>query len=333
MKVQCTLQENCAWIELTLTSCTFENDIIQKHFLSNLSINIQKLEVLRSNIRSIAHHAFNSSVFTSLMSLTIDNQNYLNIDEFKFILDSRDCFIGLSGLSSLILKNNPIIETHDNPLFYLSESLTQLTIENITQTWDLAKLYPSSVLNNILSMNVANNNFPSLNSECFSGVSKNVRILSIRRSNIQSIESETFDEFKSLKQLSLHQNKLVNLPADIFKKIISLTSLDEAPAIKIRENEWLCNCQLVKLQSTIRNHEDIFDNPACFLPIEVTGNSISDIEICHPDPETTNDDITSESDETTNQECDDDSEDEDCYDTTTNSPETSSAGKKKEIVI
>lgn len=299
---------------MTLNNCTFEGNNIKKNFLSDLStknFKIHSLEIYASNVGSITAFAFNSSVFIDyLTSLNIDNNRRNRVDdddEFKFLLDTRDSFYGLTVLTSLMLKNNPFIEIYDSPLTCLT-ALTHLSIQNTAETWDLAKLYTNTILINIVSLNIGNNNFPSLDASCFSGVSKNVKTLSIPRSNIYSIDSETFNDFENLQSLNLQRNKLFYLPGDIFVKILYPVGVVES--IEVRGNEWLCNCQLEGFQSTLIDFQDIFDEPVCFSSGPYFDKTIIEVDLCAT-PETTNDDISSDTVEL----CDEDNDD--CSEETT----------------
>lgn len=311
----------CVFIKLTLKACTLENNMIKQNWLSTIDINIETLEILESNVSSIADFAFNSSVFSNLNSLTIDNQHNHN-ESFKFTLETRDTFFGLTRLNTLILKNNPSIEFYDKNLFYIADTLKYVSINKIEQTVNLTRFYWNVVLTNIISFSIDNNNLPTLSSASFSGVASNLEILAVRQSNVRTIENGTFDAFEKLKQLLLQQNKLLHLPGDIFNKLLELPSIDD---IKLLSNEWNCDCQLVDLQSTLRNHRTIFDDPTCHSPEQLKGEKFKrdNLELCPM--ETTNDVESTESDDP-DEPCDV-TEDEDCTELSDGTTDFTSGGK------
>lgn len=226
---------------------------------------IQKLEVKQSRLKNIKADAFNSNVFkNSLTFLSINNRNYFDDDYNAFHITTREAFNGLTSLSVLTIRSIPSLQIFDFPMIYLNETLVQLTITHLTSSWDMSQLLSKVIFINIKTVDFRNNNFPSLNQTCFSGIAEKVEILYLLNSKIEQIEMKTFDDFKSLQELYLQENILKTLPENIFSNIIQLPSL---VSIVLRENPWNCECDIMPLQTTVVEYIEIFpDELRCSTP-------------------------------------------------------------------
>jgi hypothetical protein len=197
----------------------------------------------------------------------------------NFQMTTRDSFVGLNILSNLIIRSVSSLTILNNPLFYLSETLNQLIITHVASTWDIIQLFKRVVLNNIKTVDFRNNNFPQLNKSCFTAIARKVEILYLLKSKIQLIEAQTFDDFENIRELYLQENELKILPENIFNSLLSLSSFN---GLALRENQWICDCDILHLQKKMIEYQEKFiDKPYCRLPENLNGTFIIDLEdIC-----------------------------------------------------
>ena len=261
--------------------------MIQENWLSDLSLQVSKLEIDESSVVSIMVNAFNTDVFkTSLTSLIIDNNLNDANDPLVLNLHSRFSFQGLASLSTFVITNVPTLVIQD-PLFFspLAETLINIQISRISNPWSPSDLFLRVQLDKIKIVNLSWNHFKRINSSDFAGFAKTVDRLALTNSKIEEIVPNTFDGFKALQLLSLQSNLLSTIPALVFEKLIINQTFFN---VTLHNNKWDCTCDLAFLKEIVLNHSPnyIRDPVTCASPDELAGMKITDIDFC-VEPETT----------------------------------------------
>lgn len=251
---------------------------------------MRNLEISKSNLRYILADAFNYDVFkTSLWSLTVNNDLNVANDPLVFQMVTKSAFKGLTALKTLVIRNIPSLSVLDkNALDNLIESLEQLEITRIANTWSPNSLLGASKFKKLTYVDLQYNNFISLNGTSFKSITESTETLLLANSKIESISADTFSSFKALKDLYLQNNLLTSIPADAFDNLWSKNGF----FLNIQSNRFDCTCELTEFQLMIEAHGNaIIGTVRCTTPEWLSGVEIAFADLC---PET-----TEESQETT----------------------------------
>lgn len=261
-----------------MDTCSFEANAMEEYWLSDLNFSVTNLEIKTSQLMNIYVDAFNSNVFKgTLSSLTIDNSLNVASSVLIFYIPVRGAFNGLTSLKSLTILNNPALTALDRRAFeILVDSLAFLRISRFAETWNPNVLLGSVIFKKLLTVDFQQNFFPRINGSSFTSIAENVEIFYLSSSNIGSIAFDTFENFKSLKQLFLQNNLLINLPTGVFDSLILIST-----KIMLQNNQWKCDCDFVPTQQMIQDNLTAFPGSIkCVAPPEMNNTEIVDAQIC-----------------------------------------------------
>lgn len=263
---------------LLLDNIRFNENHINSLWLSSLSIKVRELKITKSALTHYSPNAFDSGVFsTTLLSLIIDNSLNVGFHPLVFTINPLR---GLLALNKLLILNSPSLRIVDSSaLEPVKETLTDLRITRIANTWHPQDLLAVVNFSKLANLDLQLNNLPIINSSSFIGVSESLRQLSIVNSRVHSIETGTFDRFRTLQNLYLGYNMITSLPAEVFMK--ALTN-NKKLRITLLNNKLHCDCDLFSLQDLITKHVGNFQGQLlkCFTPPELSNFDLVGTELC-----------------------------------------------------
>jgi len=79
---------------------------------------------------------------------------------------------------------------------------------------------------NFTRLSLSENRLKKIEANTFSGLSKSLKLLSLKRNNIETIDKMSFAHLSSLTTLNLQQNNLTSIDAQLFKGLQNLTDLN-----------------------------------------------------------------------------------------------------------
>ncbi|CRL05922.1 CLUMA_CG019132, isoform A [Clunio marinus] len=274
-------ESDCSEIDLKLIRCKFHDGKIKEKWLSESHLPVENLEIIESNIQDILPYAFDSDVFKNTRSLSINNEMN-ETSESTLILYNANIFEGLSSLTSLTIQNVPSINIADKYLLeMLTETLSTLTIRRIPNYWAPTQLFSIVELNAISTVDLRNNNFPTINSSSFAGIKKKTTDLNLSNSKIESITFDACNGFEKLSKLQLNSNRLTSIAPGTFDNLLKNPGF----TVTLQNNLWHCDCQLRDLQEKMLEFPNAFtDSPKCSTPEDLNGYEITSVDLC---PQTT----------------------------------------------
>jgi hypothetical protein len=274
-------QENdCIFIDLLeLKRVKFSNNVLRANWLSQLKTKISKLSIISSNLEMIAIDAFNSETFKETKELLIDNSLNDASNSFVFQMVDRLSFNGLTSLTTLTILSSPRLRVFTEVAFaFLSNSLTTLKISKIANSFSPGSLLASTNMTKIYTVDLRDNNFPSINASLFRGITENVKVFILSNSKIEQIDVNTFQYFKTLQALYLQSNLLTTLPDGIFDNLLALS----IGIITLHNNKWHCDCDLYMVQEMIVEYPTIFESTKskCSTPEDLLDHYVYEADIC-----------------------------------------------------
>lgn len=202
---------------------------IQVYSMTGLPIKalkgLKKLKVLRvsgCDVSTLINDSFID--FVSLRELHLTSCRIKRIEQFAFnTLEAQ--------LNVLTLKDN---------------KLSDIPIESITKLQSLHKLVLSSNeittvprdifkdISRLQHLDLASNKIDTIESGAFTGLEKTLEFLAVQENNLDASDLKPISILRNLKQLEAANNKISELPAEIFKHLVSL-SLISLQSNKIRK--------------------------------------------------------------------------------------------------
>lgn len=275
---------------MRLESCNFTDGVIKPEFLSTINMEVKKLEIVNSGITTVLVGAFNSTVFGgTLTSLSIDNSWSESSAAITMQLFASEIFAGLTSLMTLEMQNIHSLNIVDKCSFMnLSESLTTLKIKGIGSQWNPGDLLSAVTMKKLSLVDLSNNNFASINGSMFNGIADSVIALYLQSSNIQSVDPDTFKNFKSLRRLFLQNNLLKYINPKVFTELMNIPQF----RVNLQDNLWNCVCDALPLKLTLISSPSSFEGTTkCYAPEELKDKALVRVHLCSDD-ETTHPEAT-----------------------------------------
>ncbi|XP_063365006.1 connectin-like [Cydia amplana] len=239
---------------------------------------LTKIDVKYNNIQKIESYAFAN--LTELKEIYVkDNKiEVLEVKAFahlkkltKIVLDKnniaeiyRDVFVDLPNLQKLYLTTNIITTIHDRAFLNLNNlrlleidnnllfSLNNETFSGLTNL-EILDLSGNSLevigdntflpLKNLRSLNLEGNKIQMLDDKAFNGLGK-LHSLTLANNKLTSIDSvRIFEVLKDLTSLSLRDNQLQELNAEVMAPILS-NFYGANSTLDVEGNNFPCDCRL-----------------------------------------------------------------------------------------
>lgn len=256
---------------------------MSKESLMNLAVKVVKIEINKSFLRYFKSDAFDSTPFqSSLESIQIDNENAAHNQIFNIYP-----ITGLKKLKTYFITNNPQVQIMERPSLgtKVSGTLDTIRIRNTASAWNLSSLFSASSFPKLTYLDFSNNVFPSINILWFPAPAiENVEVVILSTCMIETIDGDTFNNFKKLVSISLSYNRLTNIPMKIFDHLIPLGT-----SIRIGSNMFHCDCSLADLQDLLLAYpvqiQGTLANPSrieCASPAEHLGKNVIEVQLCEP---------------------------------------------------
>lgn len=245
--------------------------------------------------------SFNTPIFSdSLNSLRIDNTWTDPPENVTLQIWSEQVFAGLTALTSLTIQNIGMLQVFDkNILRKLNESLTTLTVTNISSPWNPGDFLGEVPMKTLSKVDLLGNNIRNVNKPMFVGIAGCVTSLGLQYSQIETIASDTFEDFTKLKTLYLQYNLIANIDHNVFTSL--LLNAGSGFRINLQNNPLNCVCEMLPLKEMIQANSDFFTpNVKCGAPADWKGALLIDSDFCYFDTTTEKDETTLE--ETTEEE-------------------------------
>lgn len=177
--------------------------------------------------------------FANVTSLT---KLYLNVIGLKTMMAGKSPFRHLVNLEMLDLSNNSLSRILAPDSF---KSLTKLQVlylqhNNLYHLWEDSQT-PVDFLTGLTSLRKADlsyNGFHKIPDGAFKNTT-HLQILLLARNQIANLTSSSFEGLSSLRELQLHHNNL-----NVIKETSFHPFLESLQSLSIKENPWLCNCEL-----------------------------------------------------------------------------------------
>ncbi|XP_051172988.1 P-granule-associated novel protein 1-like [Leptopilina boulardi] len=186
-------------IPSTLTHLFLERCNLNSYTASkNYTLSLISLSMDGNNFSCSNDGCLNFENHPKLKYLSLANCEIISLSNNTFLSNLKLIYLDLSGnqiqqLSERIFLKTPVLESLN-----LNDNKLQ-KIPNFHSLVNLKKLY------------VKNNQITNLNKDSFSSSLENLQILSLSTNNIDSIDSNTFDNLLSLIVLDLSGNQISNL--------------------------------------------------------------------------------------------------------------------------
>lgn len=228
---------------VVMRNITFPNDIIPAYWF-NGKLRITELEIIDRRINFIQPNAFNTDVFTNLITLTLTNM------PIEILLSG--IFNGLHRVYEIIL-NGLKIHTCASDVFMPCKKLMNLMVYNLDSIEiDLMDLLVS-VKPKVETIAVRNFNLTKSNIK--KALAKTIKVvnLDLRQNRITEIEKDAFALLDhSLRTLNLGENLLKTL-SDGLIPLWFLGEPERNKFIELGGNPFQCTCELSYTQAIYRN--------------------------------------------------------------------------------
>lgn len=186
---------------------------------------------------------------------------------------------GLNRLETYIISNNPMVQIMEREGLgvELNNTLHTLKITSIANPWKLYELLSSAHFPKLTTMDLVNNNFPSINSTWFPGPAvETVKTLKLTNCKIHFVNVDTFNNFKELNTLLLNYNELTIIPTAVFDNLIFMET-----SVSLGYNTWHCDCSLMDLKILLAaNSVTIRGTLKCYSPPELINTEVLDADLC-----------------------------------------------------
>ena len=238
------------------------------------------LQIIHSNVESVASGAFED--MTELTMLSLRGNQLRAIDSSKLVGLSNLVTIDLQGnqiteIEDELFKHNPNINKvifSDNPITTIKDrafaqpeddpdresQIEYIELENCNlNTIPTAALCMSSMVPNLVSLDLSRNNFSVLEENLFAHLSK-VEQLELDSCHMSKVTRGTFAGLKMLKSIRLSYNKLSSIEEGSFEEVFAtlnyihldynqltvlpygLFNWGAVKVLNISNNPWECSC-------------------------------------------------------------------------------------------
>ncbi|XP_077591714.1 leucine-rich repeat-containing protein 19-like [Stigmatopora nigra] len=156
-------------------------------------------------------------------------------------------------------------------------SLSSLVIERNQITLSDEDRQSLATYSGLLELHLDDNYVTKLSSRYFSVV-PHLRVLSLSKNKISSVETESLYGLDDLTVLNMSHNLLTSLPAQLFSRLNNLQVVD------LQDNPWNCSCQLLSSIAGIKAAIVMTEgtNTKCASPEQQVGMDLSEaITKCH----------------------------------------------------
>lgn len=226
---------------------------IEAFAFSNLT-NLEEIIVRDNNIKILEKNAFAHHKNVSIISMDINDIEEIN----------RDVFVDLPSVQKIFLTGNKITTIHDRAFVHLTNlkeleidknKLFSLNSETFSGLSNLIRLDLSSNslevigdntfihLVNLRSLNLDGNQIQMLDEKAFHGLGK-LHSLSLAHNKLMNIDNvRTFEGLENLKTLSLKENLIQKIKADVMTPIIN-NFYSSSSFLDFDGNKFPCDCQL-----------------------------------------------------------------------------------------
>lgn len=250
------------------SSLVFDNDTIAYKFLNNSDFGINQLTIDANNIVAIEGRAFDTPIFSTVLSLTLNNLRVQNFSSLTLVGFCNLTYLRLSFLSVRFF--NDILYPVSSTINYfsldapISGQIHHLNFGNRT--------YP-----NMAWANFGLNLRDSLRSTTFMGFDQ-LEVLQLRKCYIEVIEQDTFNAIRErIVELDLRDNQLHQLPVGVFALLLPKPFI----IITIRDNPFICDCRLMELQILLLMYSNKFDMEVrCASPRLLENKLIAETTFC-----------------------------------------------------
>lgn len=256
------------------SSLVFDNDTIPFKFLNLSNILLDDLTIDANNINVIQDMAFDTQIFSSVFSLTLNNLRVQSLSEFTLV-----GFTSLTNLHMRFLTSRFVPDL----LYPVSKTIYYLWLEGPISGQAHQLNFGNQSYPQLVWANLCLNLRDSLKSSTFIGLAQ-VEILELRKCNIEVIEQDTFNSIRErIIELDLRGNQLHQLPVGVFALLLPKPFL----RISISDNPFICDCRLMELQILLVMYSSKFDKEVrCASPRLHEHQLIAETTFCgDPDPD------------------------------------------------
>ncbi|XP_078050070.1 uncharacterized protein LOC144476752 [Augochlora pura] len=259
-------------VKLSLTNCKFPENALRKNWLTT-NLSIEELKLSSCLLRKIEDEAFCRSIFETMGSLILLNNNLSSL--------SKASFQPLSLLKNLVIEGNTIKQADWDLLESAADSLESLNLNGaIADPEVLRNITRARSLRNLLSLYLERNDIPEISDETFLGLPK-VQALYLTGSNVRTLSAGSLNPMStSIQKLIVRGNRITSLPQGLLDGILYSP---RSFFMGLADNQWNCDCDLQWVQDVIKNGSMIqIENPTCASPTENAGKSFTDAKFCRP---------------------------------------------------
>ncbi|XP_063918145.1 leucine-rich repeat-containing protein 4C-like [Zophobas morio] len=249
--------------QLTFQGTQFDNDQIQRGWLSNVAVPVVQLNIENSTLSTIQSRSFSGSPFGPLLVLILTDTNIDTITSGTF-QDSKLTNIGISfnTFHPISVEENAFGSLQTLRSLGLQKCVTHDAVLNMTG--------PNAEIPSLISLTLSSNDISELSGSSFAGV-KNLKVLYISGSKIKSIEQGAFDP-PMLERLDISSNELTTLPKNLFRYVRG--------GITIVNNKWHCDCDLVWLKDMFHYYPYYFSHRSFFCSTPDGDLPYQDVDFC-----------------------------------------------------
>ena len=258
-----------------ITSLDFsENDLRNNYTIFEVLVNIEELVLSRVNLDSMQQINFANFTKLKKLDLSINNLSrietssflnlksleYLDLSENKIQFIDENIFSLINNLKYLNLENNRIDSVGMTFLNYLNLQVINLSKNQLRYYPTIQRSTAGNFIPILKEAYFQNNKILSIT--FFTSFTWNLQIVNFDSNEILSIDKNALLNLKSLKNLSISNNKLETIKADYFYYLYSLKYLNlSSNRIKAIENNSFQNLnKLLSLDLSYNNLKTIENN-------------------------------------------------------------------------
>lgn len=218
-------------------------------------------------------NSFAARCFRNTAALVLDNIQNRNLVSHTFN--------HLENLKTLKILNLPldfvsngVLKTFASTLKFLSIESSITNFNNIVFNFFNGVDFPA-----LETLSLAHNDLSDLE---LAQVFESNRMTSLHTINfencfIRDLQSEIFGNLPNLRSVNLQGNELEHLPGGIFGQVL----INKSAEIRLANNPWHCDCDLVSLRELMLSHRQQFPGLVlCYTPMILHNDEVGVTEIC-----------------------------------------------------